>query len=156
MDGNSWGGRTKRIQDVIRRLGWFASGMTVLSACLLVRSYWPADSASRPASASPTQPVRRVNHTETAKSPAMKAAPNAAVAPKKLAVVAVVNNEPISREDLARVPLALRPGSAGKPRQSHADSHQLQTRNIVVDGQGDRGGNRPHGPQVLGAARTSG
>ena len=103
MDGKSWGGRTKRIQDVIRRLGWFASGMAVLSACLLVRSYWPADSASAAGKApSPTQPVRRVNHTETAKSPAMKAAPNGAVAPKKLAVVAVVNNEPISREDLAR------------------------------------------------------
>jgi parvulin-like peptidyl-prolyl isomerase len=103
MDGKSWGGRTKRIQDVIRRLGWFASGMAVLGACLLVRSYWPADSASAAGKApSPTQPVRRVNHTETAKSPAMKAAPNSAVAPKKLAVVAVVNNEPISREDLAR------------------------------------------------------
>ncbi len=101
MDGKPWGGRTKRLIGIGRRLGWFASGMAVLGACLVARSYWPADTATA-ADKAPAA-ARRVNHTEAGKSAAMKSGrPAGPVAPKKLPVVAVVNNEPISREDLAR------------------------------------------------------
>jgi parvulin-like peptidyl-prolyl isomerase len=88
-------------------MGWFASGMAVLAACLVARSYWPADTAAAAGKSAPRQTpagaVRQANHTAGVRSrTATAGAPAGPMSPKKLAVVAVVNNEPISREDLAR------------------------------------------------------
>jgi parvulin-like peptidyl-prolyl isomerase len=105
MDGKCQSGRSGRASDYARRLGWFASGMAVLGVCLLARMYWPADTASAagkaPAGKTPAGNVRRASASEPARSPSMDPGARAATG-KKTPVVAIVNNEPISREDLAR------------------------------------------------------
>jgi parvulin-like peptidyl-prolyl isomerase len=76
--------------------------MAVLGACLLARRYWPADTATA-AGKAPADAVRRASATAPAKRPAVNAASSTGpTAPRKLPVVAVVNSEPVSREDLAR------------------------------------------------------
>ena len=99
MDGKRPTSRSSRIVRFFQRAGWFFSGMAVLGVCLLFRSYAPADKASA-APKPPTGNVKKASATEPAKTPSA-AAPKGADS-KKQEVVAVVNNEPISREDLAR------------------------------------------------------
>jgi len=99
--------RTRRI---LRRSGWLASGLAVVGACLLVRWYGGigAASAKPPAAKSAADQATRETSASgvkqaTATQP-MKSSPpgSAATAPKKNPVAALVNNEPITREDLAR------------------------------------------------------
>ncbi|MGD9722303.1 MAG: peptidylprolyl isomerase [Pirellulales bacterium] len=103
MDGKSSRDRSNRWLSSVWRAGWFVSGMAVLGACLVVRHYWPAESAAAAGKAPNKNNVRQATATQPLKTPAV-AAPRGvgAVAPKKLTVVAMVNDEPISREDLAR------------------------------------------------------
>ncbi|MBI3836362.1 MAG: peptidylprolyl isomerase [Planctomycetia bacterium] len=102
MDGNRSKGGSTRYVRLVHRAGWFLSGMAVLGVCLLFRSYAPAGSASaKPPAKQPAGGVKQVSASEPSSKPA--AAIAAAGAPvKKPPVAAVVNNEPISREDLAR------------------------------------------------------
>src|SRR5882724_1121379 len=99
MDGKRPTGRSNRFLRFFQRAGWFFSGMAVLGACLLFRSYAPADNAAA-APKPPAGKVKQASATEPAKTPSA-AAPKGAEN-KKPQVVAVVNNEPIGREDLAR------------------------------------------------------
>jgi parvulin-like peptidyl-prolyl isomerase len=102
MDGNHASDRADRARGILHSVGWFASGMTVLGVCLLARSYWPADSASA-AGKAPKGAVQRTSATGPARTPAIGGAePVGPQAPKKMPVAALVNGEPISREDLAR------------------------------------------------------
>jgi len=104
MDGKRPPSRSSRIFGFLQRAGWFFSGMAVLAVCLLFRSYAPADSASAapkpPANSKQGNKVKQASATEPAKTPS-SAVPRSPES-KKPQVVAVVNNEPISREDLAR------------------------------------------------------
>jgi parvulin-like peptidyl-prolyl isomerase len=97
MDGNRSPGPSSLGVRLFQRAGWFLSGMAVLGVCLLFRSYAPADSAS---AKPPAAGVKRTSASEPSKPAAAIAA--AVPTPKRLPVAAVVNNEPISREDLAR------------------------------------------------------
>jgi parvulin-like peptidyl-prolyl isomerase len=102
MDGKHQYSKSSRAIGAARRLGWFASGMAALAACLIARTYWPADSAAA-AGKGPSGTVRRTSGTEPAKTPPMNSPRGTApAAAKKPPIVAMVNNEPISREDLAR------------------------------------------------------
>ncbi|HTM56509.1 MAG TPA: peptidylprolyl isomerase [Pirellulales bacterium] len=76
--------------------GWFFSGMAVLGLCMLARWYMPAESAD----AKPPAPVKKASATERSKTPS-NAAPSAPVA-KRNPVAALVNNEPITREELGK------------------------------------------------------
>jgi parvulin-like peptidyl-prolyl isomerase len=97
MDGKLLDGTRGRLVTVLGRAGWFVSGMTVVGVCLVVRWYSPAGSAvARP----PATGVKKASAVERAKTPP-DSAPNAPVA-KKNPIAAIVNNEPITREDLAR------------------------------------------------------
>jgi parvulin-like peptidyl-prolyl isomerase len=96
MDGNQSSNRAMRFVAILRRAGWFFSGMAVLGACLLFRAYAPAGSAS---AKPPASKVQKASATEKVAAPT--AAPPAAAAPKKNPMAALVNNEPITREDLA-------------------------------------------------------
>jgi parvulin-like peptidyl-prolyl isomerase len=98
MDGDQSALGTSRAKALAQRAGWFFSGMTVLGVCLLVRYYAGADSAvAKP----PASKVTRASATEPAQRPA-GAVVSAGTAPKKNPIAAVVNDEPVSRDDLAR------------------------------------------------------
>ena len=89
----------------LRRAGWFLSGMAVVGACLAYRAVAPADRALAKPPASKAQPsgkVQQATATEKAATPAPLSSPNAATAPKKNPVAALVNEEPITRDELAR------------------------------------------------------
>jgi parvulin-like peptidyl-prolyl isomerase len=98
MDGKLRTGRGSRLSDWLRRRGWLLSGMALLVVCAMFRWYLPAGSAS----AKPPAPaVKKASATEPVpKTPA--GPPVAGAAPKKNPLAAIVNNESISREDLAR------------------------------------------------------
>jgi parvulin-like peptidyl-prolyl isomerase len=96
MDGDMSRGARARWIALGQRAGWFISGMAVLGVCLLFRWYMPAGSAE----AKPPAPVKKASATERSKTPPDAAASAATV--KKNPVAAIVNNEPITREDLAR------------------------------------------------------
>ncbi len=102
MDGNRSQGRFTRYVRLFQRAGWFLSGMAVLGACLLFRAYFPAGAANaKPPAKQPPGGVKQASATEPSSKPAQ--AIEAAGAPaKRPPIAAVVNNEPISREDLAR------------------------------------------------------
>ena len=100
MDGNLHSPRNARLLAIAQRAGWFASGMAVLGVCLLFRWYSPAGSLE---AKSPPSAVKKTSATEPITKPAgAPASGNAVTAPKKNPVAAIVNNEPITREDLAR------------------------------------------------------
>jgi parvulin-like peptidyl-prolyl isomerase len=96
MDGDTSRGARARWIAVGQRAGWFISGMAVLGACMLFRWYMPAGSAE----AKPPAAVKKASATERSKTPPDVAASAASV--QKNPVAAIVNNEPITREDLAR------------------------------------------------------
>ena len=102
MDGKRPESRSSRVRVVVRRGGWLLSGVALLAVCLAYRWNAPAGRASAAPKAPPSK-VKRATATEPvdpgAKSSAKSAGP---VAPRKSPVAALVNNEPISREDLAR------------------------------------------------------
>jgi parvulin-like peptidyl-prolyl isomerase len=98
MDGKLRVPRASRLRGMAQRAGWFFSGMAVLAACMLFRWYAPAGSAS--AAKPPASNVKKASATEPAPTPAM--ANTAATAPKKNPIAAIVNNEPITRDELAR------------------------------------------------------
>jgi parvulin-like peptidyl-prolyl isomerase len=97
MDGNVRTVFRSRAGTILRRGGWLLGGLMVLGACLLFRWYAPAGSA---AAKPPLGKVQRATAVERSKSPSAEPG-NAATAPKKNPVAAFVNNEPITREDLA-------------------------------------------------------
>jgi parvulin-like peptidyl-prolyl isomerase len=79
----------------------FISGCALLGVCLAYRWYAPAESASA-AGKPPASKVKRATATEPI-DPASKSMPKGPeAAPRRSPVAAMVNNEPISREDLAR------------------------------------------------------
>jgi parvulin-like peptidyl-prolyl isomerase len=95
MDGNDYTGKRSRRRRAWRWIGWLASGTAIVGVCLLARWYAPAGSASgKP----PEGKVKPATALERAKAPPP---PSAATAPKKNPVAAIVNNEPITREELA-------------------------------------------------------
>ncbi len=93
MDGKlrgPWG----RIWGVAQRAGWFFSGMAVLAVCLMFRWNAPLEvSQAKP----PAGPVKRASASLPGKGPAP-----VGTAQKKNPVAALVNNEPITREELGR------------------------------------------------------
>jgi len=92
--GNTWYGGNRRV-----RLGMILGSVAVLASVLAIRYYWPAEPAAAEA---PGQTSRR--NTSQAVRPAQRssqAQPPARSAQSKLDVVAKVNGEPITREDLA-------------------------------------------------------
>ncbi|REK10922.1 MAG: peptidylprolyl isomerase [Planctomycetota bacterium] len=98
MDGNVRADSRSRAGTVLRRGGWLLSGLAVLGACLALRWYWPSDSAS---AGPPPSPVKQATAVDRARA-VPQAPPGAAVkAPKKNPVAALVNDEPITREELA-------------------------------------------------------
>lgn len=99
MDGNRSARGASRIMGMAQRAGWFLSGMAVLGVCLLVRYYVGAE---RAAAKPPASNVKRASATEPVKKPGTAPVGAAATAPKKNPVAAIVNDEPITRDDLAR------------------------------------------------------
>jgi parvulin-like peptidyl-prolyl isomerase len=98
MDGRLRTGRLTRSIGAVRHLGWLLSGMAFLAICLLFRWFGPADSA---AAKPPASQVKKASATEpVSKTPA--GAPHAGAPLKKQPLAAIVNNESITREDLAR------------------------------------------------------
>ncbi len=98
MDGKLPPNRAARALGIVQRAGWFLSGMAVLGACLLFRWYAPAGSAV----AKPPAAVKQASATDKAKNPRPAEVGAAATAPRKNPVAAIVNNEPLTREDLAK------------------------------------------------------
>src|SRR5438874_11365234 len=96
MEGKRRIGISSRILGYLQRDGWFLSGMFVLRVCLLFRTYGPAESA---AAKPPASKVKKATATEPVKAPLASPSPTA---PKKNPVAALVNNEPITREELAK------------------------------------------------------
>jgi parvulin-like peptidyl-prolyl isomerase len=95
MEGNTRKGNQSRTRWALRWTGWLASGLAIVGACLVAR--WSAPTGS--ASAKPPQgKVKPATAVERAKAPS---AGSAATAPAKNPVAAIVNNEPITREELA-------------------------------------------------------
>jgi len=82
-----------------RRLAMFLGGLTVLAVCVTIRYFWGAD----PASAEPSRAPVSVPEPAQALQPRPAGRPVDNPAPSSQArVVAVVNGEEITREDLAR------------------------------------------------------
>jgi parvulin-like peptidyl-prolyl isomerase len=82
-----------------RRLGLLLAGGVVIALCLVARHYWGAE----PAAAEPPSPQVVAPEPSPAPSPATARPRSAAPALDPSAkVAAVVNNEPISREELAQ------------------------------------------------------
>jgi parvulin-like peptidyl-prolyl isomerase len=99
MDGKLSPSAKARAAAIAQRAGWFASGMLMVGVCLLYRWYSPFDSAvAKP----PASAVKKASAVERTKAPADVKVGGAVATPKKNPVAAIVNNEPITREDLAR------------------------------------------------------
>ncbi len=99
MDGDIRVGRWGRLWGVARRAGWFFSGMAVLAVCLMFRWSAPLEvSEAKP----PASPVKRASASESAKPPAPRGPAPVGTAQKKNPVAAIINNEPITREELGR------------------------------------------------------
>ena len=96
MDGNVRTRFRSRAGKIFGSAGWLLSGLALVGVCLAFRWYAPAGSAS----AKPPK-VKRVTAVERAKTPPAASGASAARAPKKNPVAAFVNDEPITREDLA-------------------------------------------------------
>jgi parvulin-like peptidyl-prolyl isomerase len=78
-------------------------GLGVLAACVAIRYHWGADPAGAQVPSSPTaQRTRSQNAVRPAVSPAMSPATAPQARKRKLQVVALVNGERITRDDLAR------------------------------------------------------
>jgi parvulin-like peptidyl-prolyl isomerase len=108
MDGNVPTPIRSRARSVWRTATWLLGGLSVLAICAAFRWYAPAGEAAAkppaakaPASRAPTGGVKQATAVERLSSPPAGAPGNAALAPKQNPVAAIVNNEPISREDLA-------------------------------------------------------
>lgn len=95
MDGNTHMGNGSRLRRILRRAGWLVSGLVILGACLVFRWYAPAGSAS-------AEPPRgNVKQATAVERRDVRPPGSAATAPQKNPVAAIVNNEPITREELA-------------------------------------------------------
>ena len=132
MDGNRFHGSIYALRpSACRASGWFFSGMAVLGVCLLFRWYGPAEFGHRPSRRPARSSKRRPPNPFQTGRGRRRGRRHAA---KKTPVAAVVNNEPISREDLARECL-LHYGTdvLGKHGQSDVDLWPAcQQRNIVI------------------------
>jgi parvulin-like peptidyl-prolyl isomerase len=92
---------SRRFAGMARNGGWFLSGMAVLGACLMFRWGAPAEPAAA-AAKPPASGVKKASATQPVDPAQAAAKPIGPVAPRKIPIAAVVNNEPISREELAR------------------------------------------------------
>ncbi len=81
------------------RFGWLLSGIAVLAMCGIVRWYWTADSASAQAPRGAVKQATAIDRSRNAVPVAPQSA--ASATPRKNPVAAMVNNEPITRTDLA-------------------------------------------------------
>lgn len=99
MDGKQHASGRSLLAGWAQRAGWFLSGMAVLGVCLVARYYWPADSAS---AKGPDTNIKRTAATEPLKKPSASPPGSAAKAPKGNPIAALVNDEPITRDELAR------------------------------------------------------
>jgi parvulin-like peptidyl-prolyl isomerase len=84
---------------VSRRTAWLLSGLAVLGVCAVVRWYWPAGPAAAQAPKHPVRQATAIDRAKTSQPVPPKAV--AGQAPKKNPMAAVVNSEPITRDDLA-------------------------------------------------------
>lgn len=98
MDGKLRTGRFSRSIGAVRRFGWLLSGVALLAVCFLFRWYGPADSA---AAKPPASKVQRATATEPVSNTPAGALPGA-TPPKTNPLAAIVNDESITRDDLAR------------------------------------------------------
>jgi parvulin-like peptidyl-prolyl isomerase len=99
MDGNLHTPRKLRLPAMFQRAGWFFAGMGVLAVCMLFRWYAPLDSLEAKA---PPSEVKKASATEPSTRPAGPPTANSVIAPpKKNPIAAIVNNEPITRDELA-------------------------------------------------------
>lgn len=95
-EGSPFGSRARRLKY---RLGMVLAGLCVLGVCVLARYYWGAETASADPVAPPEPAAERQSPVAGRSQPAPTAqAASRDVAPK---IVATVNNEPITREELA-------------------------------------------------------
>jgi len=94
-EGPSFGARSKRLKF---RLGMVLAGLCVIAVCLFARYYWGAESASADPVAVPEPAAERQSPVSgQGQRTATAQAASRDIAPK---VVATVNNEPITREEL--------------------------------------------------------
>ncbi|MEX0677071.1 MAG: peptidylprolyl isomerase [Pirellulales bacterium] len=98
MDGNVRTGFRWGAGKTLGRAGWLLSGLALLGVCLTFRWYAPAGSAS---AKPPAGKVKRATAVERAQTPPAAPGASAVQAPQKNPVAAFVNDEPITREDLA-------------------------------------------------------
>lgn len=96
MDGNVRTHFRSRAGKMFPWAGWLVGGLALVGACLVFRWYAPAGSAS----AKPPK-IKRVTAVERAKTPPAASPASATRASKKNLVAALVNDEPITRADLA-------------------------------------------------------
>lgn len=100
MDGKARIPRQSSTRLWLSRLGWLASGMAVVAACVAGRAWMPAGNAEAKPPETKRGDIRRTSASEPAKTP--PALPGrAGTASRKNPIAALVNNEEISREDLA-------------------------------------------------------
>lgn len=84
------------------RLSLVAGGVAVLGACLAARYYWGPESASAQAPAPVYTPSDLPRGTAAPPQAAQVSAPAAPAAPKTLTLMAMVNGEQITRQELAQ------------------------------------------------------
>jgi parvulin-like peptidyl-prolyl isomerase len=101
MDGNQHASR-EPLSPWKSRLGWLASGVVVLVICGVVRWYWTAEpaAAQAPQRSAVKQASAIDRSQQTAPVPPQGVGTSAAAA-RQAPVAAVVNSEPITREELA-------------------------------------------------------
>ncbi len=96
-----------------RRIGFgmFIGGVCVVCACIAIRYYWGAEPVSaeaprpplsRKASDTAKVPARRGAGAQKSRAESQPSSPGGGSAESRLKVVAMVNGQPISRQDLAR------------------------------------------------------
>ena len=99
MDGKQHPNETASPNRLLRRAGWLLSGLAIVGVCIAIRWYSPAGPAAAQA---PKSGVRQASAVDRSQPPVPSGLPGgAALAPRKNPIAASVNNEPITREDLA-------------------------------------------------------
>ena len=100
MDGKLRTAPRDATRGVAAACGWFVSGMAVVGVCLVVPLVFAG--RTRPAAKPPAGSVKKASATEPAKTRRHARPPTPVPPPRRTRVAAIVNNEPITREDLAR------------------------------------------------------
>ncbi len=99
MDGKQHTNETASPRHLLRRAGWLLSGLAIVGVCIAIRWSSPAGPAAAQA---PKSGVRQASAVDRSQPQVQSGLPGgAALAPRKNPIAASVNNEPITREDLA-------------------------------------------------------